>query len=625
MPALYTYRRLNPQQQEIRLLRILPDKCDEPIRVIVEHASVAKGQRPPYETISYVWGDSTRSARLTIQESPVTLGKHHLYVPASTEAALDRIGWSNRPWTRHLYVPASTQAVLKRVRLAHRPRIVWIDAVCINQDDLAERGQQVAIMGEIYAGSVRNLVYLGELQDQNMADRIVRTIDNLMDDAECKTEGLQTFRSTVRDDRLGAAKFVFGGLQCEVDLEAVQFVLELRWFRRLWTLQEAALAPYNLALLGTLQYDLLIIFRAMVWWARYNPNFSTQLSPEAAAGFECLGRAHNFTDHQQGALAGRSASLQALLVGGWVFEKSEARDGVFAVLAMAERLPAALMPDYTKPLSDILQAATRYALEARSNLELLRNHSIRPGDLEDAAVASWAVRFDRQYDTAIDSTRFPELRKASAGLDKRSRLAAGPLEEGVLQLEGCLVDEVVGTTSECSGIVYWSKRAFLAWIREAIILYRSGTGPRTHPPTGGAFARTLTVGAKPFHVNERESEQDEDIVQLCNYLNWASTANPRLLDEQPELHQPVGFYWGCTVNRRFFVTRSGLPGLGPQVVQSGDVVVVLRDADVPYTLRPLESGQYQLVGAAYVEGIMDGEAVEECKARGDAEVVFDLV
>jgi hypothetical protein len=37
-----------------------------------------------------------------------------------------------------------------------------MDSICINQQDFAERGQQVAMMGDIYRQSNRNLVYLGE-------------------------------------------------------------------------------------------------------------------------------------------------------------------------------------------------------------------------------------------------------------------------------------------------------------------------------------------------------------------------------------------------------------------------------------------------------------------------------
>lgn len=41
-------------------------------------------------------------------------------------------------------------------------RLLWADAVCINQADDAERGSQVGMMGRIYGQAARTLVWLGD-------------------------------------------------------------------------------------------------------------------------------------------------------------------------------------------------------------------------------------------------------------------------------------------------------------------------------------------------------------------------------------------------------------------------------------------------------------------------------
>lgn len=74
---------------------------------------------PEYETISYVWGDPNLKATVYVNG-------------------------------RGALVPASPERVLRRMRLPVRIRVLWIDALCIKQDDLQEKQQQVAIMGEIY-------------------------------------------------------------------------------------------------------------------------------------------------------------------------------------------------------------------------------------------------------------------------------------------------------------------------------------------------------------------------------------------------------------------------------------------------------------------------------------------
>ena len=56
------------------------------------------------------------------------------------------------------------------MRLPHKSRVVWIDAICINQTDIEERSQQVEMMGLIYSKAVRNLIWLGE-EDCDTASR----------------------------------------------------------------------------------------------------------------------------------------------------------------------------------------------------------------------------------------------------------------------------------------------------------------------------------------------------------------------------------------------------------------------------------------------------------------------
>lgn len=51
---------------------------------------------------------------------------------------------------------------LLRMRLETRTRILWADAICINQEDLEECGYKVTIMTQIYQQAERVLVWLGE-------------------------------------------------------------------------------------------------------------------------------------------------------------------------------------------------------------------------------------------------------------------------------------------------------------------------------------------------------------------------------------------------------------------------------------------------------------------------------
>jgi hypothetical protein len=61
----------------------------------------------------------------------------------------------------------------------------------------------------------------------------------------------------------------------------------------------------------------------------------------------------------------------------------------------------------------------------------------------------------------------------------------------------------------------------------------------------------------------------------------------------------------------FFTTDCGLSGRGMKWIKKGDHVVILFGAPVPFILRPVGDSAYQVIGIAYVGGIMDGALVNK--------------
>ena len=533
MPESYTYRRLRPALQEIRLLEVLPDNASEHIRVNILHTGVTL-LRPSwlrFETISYVWGDPTRSGRLVVIKDGLSL-----------------------PTGSYLAVPVNTEAALRRVRLLDKPRTIWIDAVSINQDDLTERSQQVAMMGQIYAGSTRNLVYLGELDDETVAHRISSTIKALVDDAAFQTDDFRTFRSLIFD--ASTPNSIDSALQFDCDHDAMLVLLESSWFRyalldiipllslihcrRLWVLQEATLAPKNTVLLGPIQLDLLVVLRGVVWWA-YHPG-RPSLSQQAAASLRCLYQIFNFVDHKLGSLTLREPKLQKtkrpitietahsphgqprgirnLLLTAMDFEKTEGRDGVYAMLGMmAVEVPGTLTPDYARSLPEVLQTATRYAIVEARGLTILNHVEHRLDDLECGSVASWALRVDRQSDRAGGCHLFSNTHRAystpqdppiqgwkdirvflnyDTGQEEGEfvRSLADASKPNVLRVRGYLVEAVYKATRSCTREEYdhQGDREYLPWLKEALELYLSATRTNECPRSPRAFAMAVTSG-----------------------------------------------------------------------------------------------------------------------------------
>jgi hypothetical protein len=114
---------------EIRLLGLLPGSRSDPIVCSLNHARLS--ERPKYEALSYMWGPETHEKTMIINSD-------------------------NREIRENLW------AALSHLRYTNRSRILWVDAICINQADTTERNHQVTQMGNIYKGASTVIIWLGE-------------------------------------------------------------------------------------------------------------------------------------------------------------------------------------------------------------------------------------------------------------------------------------------------------------------------------------------------------------------------------------------------------------------------------------------------------------------------------
>jgi len=164
----------------IRLLRLLPNE-DEAAPVQCELCSYSLQKLGPrahlYEALSYVWGDTRETLPIWVDNNqfPVTVNLH---------------------------------AALLRLRDHSFERIIWIDAICINQKNPQEQGYQVQLMAKIYSNAYRVIVWLGE--------EVVE------------------IKGALEDIRLAANKELPGHSEKEINKQAILNLLQRPWFRRIW-------------------------------------------------------------------------------------------------------------------------------------------------------------------------------------------------------------------------------------------------------------------------------------------------------------------------------------------------------------------------------------------------------
>ncbi|PVH82258.1 HET-domain-containing protein, partial [Cadophora sp. DSE1049] len=99
-----------------------------------------------FEAVSYTWGTEKPDRSITLDDGT-------LAVTPALEAALREFR-NPRQWASHIY---SWNA------------ISWIDAICINQNDVDEKNHQIRLMGEIYSLAKKLLIWLGVERDDSDA------------------------------------------------------------------------------------------------------------------------------------------------------------------------------------------------------------------------------------------------------------------------------------------------------------------------------------------------------------------------------------------------------------------------------------------------------------------------
>lgn len=205
IPALKpVYKALDPRKQEIRLLSLHPGKANDLLVCTFKHTSVDSKHHISFETVSYCWGRDPGKAVIELDQVPVQ-------------------------------VTRSAARVLHRMRYPDRCRILWVDAICINQDDVDEKNHQVAMMGTIYGKTARNLVWLGE--DHGYAEEVATALEVVMTNLRKETVHcynlfyLAHTRTGNRDLLRNGTSLCPRTRKCLPVLEALY---SSPWFGRLW-------------------------------------------------------------------------------------------------------------------------------------------------------------------------------------------------------------------------------------------------------------------------------------------------------------------------------------------------------------------------------------------------------
>jgi hypothetical protein len=193
------YKNLDSSLKEIRLLEVEPGVGDDILICKLKHVSLLENPAPIYETISYCWGAPRDLASIQLDG-------------------------------RVASVTPSSEAAVRRMRLCDEPRVLWIDAICINQSSTSERSEQVAIMSSIYSLARRNLVYLGE-DEAGLAERAIHSLQKLLSEMRVATNDFTSLFPVLNEEKTGLRLYSDQDFQSDMDFESLVGLFALPWFQ----------------------------------------------------------------------------------------------------------------------------------------------------------------------------------------------------------------------------------------------------------------------------------------------------------------------------------------------------------------------------------------------------------
>ena len=400
--------------------------------------TVALEDEPRYTALSYVWGDPS-------DRVPFVLDNHRI------------------PITRNLAL------ALQALQLDDEPFVLWIDALCINQDDLKEKSEQVLRMKEIYASASLVVVWLGAATPAtDVAMDMFNAYHQKGPSLDLTAMHTYRFRDEQRQELVEHPQFKnfieSDGIPSLVMI--VEFLLIREWWYRAWVLQEFCVGQELYFACGSKKLRLAIFDNTImslktffkIWSAHvlYNPeqwittsNKDKSKRLSKTEGAPEVEHAMNFLKqrlyHQHSLEKKKNRSLLDLLVTFYVnvrprsqLRSTDPRDKIYSLLGIASNAEQLkIVPNYSKSVEEVYTDAAAKILSL-GKLELL--HYVHP---QNPNMPSWVPDWGGAK-RHITPYEFRELDKPFSADATMPAFQTGqiPGYPNVLECHGCIVDSI---------------------------------------------------------------------------------------------------------------------------------------------------------------------------------------
>jgi hypothetical protein len=484
-------------------------------------------------------------------------------------------------------------------------------------------------MAQIYKKSRTTLVWLGEAEDGN-ADEVYNFIFDVS----------KMIRSQLLEHNGLWNKIPFLSLQDTIvwdpRWESLRKMAHCAWFSRVWVVQEAGLSTRPQILYGNRNIDWDSCFTVLHWLRHrgylISYNFRIEWSGIHMDKRNVWAKLNNYMEYGEGAQSGCIETpvipwtLLDVLHSSRCLSATDPKDHIYAFLghhSASHSVTGKLIvsPDYTTNVEQVYSDLATNWIEWTQDLNIL---SFVTG-ARNIRLPSWVPLWNEYNGNVL--AQLGELIFNAGGQRQASVLLVN--EGKCLKVRSVIFDKVQCRStyfeekdfrwtspsgdeeSNVSKILKWTKT--LSYVLDA-----SSPCAYSDDRRLTACAATLTAGMFSRTLSEFESHAAAFL--LFFLLKIEPAISPAYIEAMEskaaggdpklgaiEITRPL-------VSRRFIITRAGRYGLAPVKARKGDSCCVLFGAKTPFIVRPVADSPdiYQLIGEAYVHGMMKGEVLEMC-------------
>ncbi|CZR67879.1 uncharacterized protein PAC_17778 [Phialocephala subalpina] len=573
----------NLRESQIRLAEI-KGAFSHDEDVVCSLLTVSRDTALPYHALSYCWGPRTEFGKGSIK----------------LDVGGNRVRWPVTP---------TLEMALRRLRSTdeHTRLLIWVDAICINQSDEQEKGEQVQEMRLVYQNAAEVSVWLGPEDDDCL---LAWTLMNDIEDCHGDLAAIREFIHPIR----------------EKEFEALKAVFRREYFWRIWVVQEVACARNAVVYCGSM---------SMPWSSLLNvgntlENIRTTLQMD------------NFLDRvttQSMLMNGSPNILKTTNSSIMPFSETEApplldllrthmskgstvpHDKVYGLVGISSDRVSFGKIDYERsPRATFIHTAHHII----STTHKLNAICIKQNGDNYFNLPSWVPDWERRSLYPRRRVKLLHIRQPpfTASQTKLARVSFTNDKE-VMIADGFIIDTIIaaGQTFFVEGPkinIIPALKAFHNWFTLFV----------NHIGIEGLdiFPRTLCGGAWDLQYSNFGPDSPQQLTVFFDLLQKllpglllhgvplpapAVNQDHEIAPEVLEARQRAIVASASTRMhaKRLVISRTRLAGLAPQAAEEGDHIVVLLGCDFPVVMRNMGS-YWTLIGEVYVDGIMYGEAMD---------------